>query len=296
VPVAIPSSVEDLFGAGRSWDQVLTANGPYDEPSLCLIQGYLFMQTGLYRQAAESFDRVREFSDSELSSRLWLAQLHLIARQPQEALALAQEIRAVPDRFPLDATNRLQLFSVEASALFAASNSPAAIALIKKELNTPPYDEQLVASAVALFNQQGLYTNSLAVLDHQLELKPGNLSTLLNRGAVLINLTRYDEAIATLNQLLKVETNNPSALFNRAIAYERSGRLAEAKVAYEGLQRQYPTTYQLYNYLGNIALLQGDTNAAIRLTESYLTNAPPEAPDYAAMAERLRSLKGIKPK
>jgi tetratricopeptide (TPR) repeat protein len=91
-----------------------------------------------------------------------------------------------------------------------------------------------------------------------------------------------------------LSTNNADALLWRAQAYERSGRLNEARSEYEGLQRQYPTMFHLYGYLGNVAIRQNDTNAAIRYTEAFLSNAPADTPEYSNMAERLRVLKGGK--
>jgi len=294
--VEIPKSVEDLFGQGRSWDQVLTANGPYDDPSLCQLQGFLFVQTGLYRQAAQCFDRVRNFSDTDLASRIWLAQLHLMASQPDAALALAREIHEHADRFPLDQTNRMDLLSIEAAALYGRKDAAGAAKLIESAIAADPRDDRMLTAAIALYNQHGQFTNSLVLIEGQLAQAPDNLTALLNKGYVCIQLGAYDEGIAALTHLLRIETNNASAQLNRAIAYLRSGKLTEAKADYETLQRQYPTTHQLYYGLAEIALRQGDTNAAIRHSESYLTNAPANTAEYQAIGERLRALKGDKPK
>jgi tetratricopeptide (TPR) repeat protein len=289
--VEIPRSVEDLFGAGRSWDQVLSVNGPFDDPSLRLLQAFIYVQTGLYRQAAQCFDRVRECSGTNFPSRLWLAQLELLANQPDAALKLTREVREHPDRFPLDITNRLDLLSVETSALFARKDAAKAVELVEATLGTNPQDERLLTAASAIYNQHGQFSNSLTVVDRQLAINAENPTALLNKGYICIQLKAYDLAITALNQLLKLETNNPSALLNRAIACLHSDKLPQAKADYENLVRQYPTTHQLYYGLAEIALRQHDTNAAIRHTETYLTNAPPNTPEYLAMGERLRTLK-----
>jgi len=294
--VEMPKAVEDLFGTGRNWDQVLTAHGPYDDPSLCLVQGYVFVQTGLYRQAAQCFDRVRHFSDSDVPSRLWLAQLQLMAPQPDAALAATREIHEHPERFTLDATNRLDLLALEATALFARKDAPGATELIDKAIAADPRDEDLLVRAFTLYTQNNQLTNSLRVVERQLANNPTNLVALLNKGFILIQQDALAQGIAALNQLLSLETNNGTALLNRAIAYLRSDKLAEAKADYENLQQQYPTMYQIYYGLAEVTLRQGDTNAAIRHSESYLTNAPPNTPEYQAVGERLRSLMGDKPK
>ena len=241
----IPRNPEDLFGSGRSWDQVLSNNGPFDDPSLRLLLGYLYLQTGLYRQSAQCFDRVRDFSETELTSRVWLAQLYLIARQPDEALDITKQIQASPEKFGLNATNRYDILTVETSAHFARNDPASAVALIEKEVAANERDDQVLGWAIGIYNQHGRYTNSLAVLERQLAARPDNLGALLNKGYMCIQIGEYDRGIAALNQLLKIETNNPSAILNRGIAFLKSERLDEARADYESLARQYPTTYQL---------------------------------------------------
>jgi len=295
-PVEMPRAVEDLFGTGRSWDQVLSANGPFDEPGLCLMQGFLYVQSGLYRQAAQYFDRVRAISETELTSRIWLAQLQLMANQPDAALALTDEIHAHTNRFELNTTNQIELLTVEAAAHFARNDSTQAVQLIEKALAADPRDEQVLNTALKLYNQYGQISNSLEIVERQLAVASNNVAALLNKSSLCIQLGNHDLAITTLNRLLATETNNAAALLNRAIAYLGANRLNEAKADYEYLVQQHPTAYQLYYGLSDVALRQGDTNAAIRYTETYLTNAPPDIPEYQAMGARLRLMLGEKQK
>ena len=190
----------------------------------------------------------------------------------------------------------MDLLSVETTALYGRKDTAGAAKLIESAIAADPRDDRMLTAAIALYNQNGQFSNSLGVIERQLALAPDNLTALLNKGYVCIQLGAYDEGIAALTKLLGIETNNASAQLNRAIAYLRSGKLTEAKADYEHLQRQYPTTHQLYYGLAEIALRQGDTNAAIRHSESYLTNAPANTAEYQAIGERLRALKGDKPK
>ena len=76
---------------------------------------------------------MRFYSETDFASRLWLAQLELVANQPDAALGYTREIHEHPDRFPLDLTNRLDLLSVETSALFARKDAAKAVELIERE-------------------------------------------------------------------------------------------------------------------------------------------------------------------
>lgn len=294
--VSIPKSAEDLFGSGRSWDQVLSANGPYDEPGLCLVQGLLMKDTGLYRQAAQCFDRVRDFSPTDFQSRRWLAWLHLLARQPYQAITISQSLLAAPEKYGMDYSNRLDMVLIQTTSLFAQNNPTGAVALIEREITASPTNDVLISSAFTLYTQNGRNPEALGLVERQLTKRPDDATLLLSKSSLQISMTNYDGAISTLNRILSREATNASALFNRAVAYERSGRLADAKVAYEGLQRQFPTAYQFFGYLGNVAIAQNDTNAAIKFTESFLANAPRDAAEYSMMLERLRVLKGEKAK
>lgn len=309
--IQIPKSVEDRFGVYRTWDDVLGANGPYDEPSLSYAQAYAFLQATLFRQAGVAFDRVRALSDSDVISRLWLGKLNLMARLPDRALEFTSEIHAHPERFALDDTNRADLISVEVSALFAKSEKDRALQILNSAASTETNNVRLLNVVTSLYSENGYHSNALNVIHRLLQINPEDHQSRVNEGCMYVNLNQYELGIASFSKALNAITNNPSpqtiveqdlqrvrssALFNRAIAYLRADRLTEAREDYEQLQQQFPTVCQIYYGLAEIALRQKETNAAIRYFETYLTNAPPKAPETLSVASRLADLKGDKPK
>lgn len=295
-PVEITKSVEDRFGKYRSWEEVLTQNGPYDEPSLTYAQGYVFIQGNLLRQAAQEFNRVRALSTNDLASRLWLAQLNLNRGFPDETLALAREIRECAQRVPGATTNITDLFTLEASAYFAKKEPETASKLIESNLEMNPGNFQLLAAACKTYSDNGQYTNALDITERMLAIDPENGSCWLNKGCFLVELNQYDKAITSFDRVLGIETNNYTAILYRAIANLRSDKLDEARVDYEYIQRQYPKLHQVDYGLGEIAYRRKDTNAAIRHYESYLSNAPPQYAEAKLVAERIQELQGDKPK
>lgn len=294
-PVEITKSVEDQFGKYRTWEEVLTQNGPYDEPSLSYAQGYVFAQGNLLRQAAQSFDRTRALSTNDIGSRLWLAQLHLLRKFPDRTLAFLQEIRDVAKRSPGLATNLTDLFTLEAAAYFTKNEPETAERIIESNLTMNPGNYALLGVACKTYSDNGRYTNALDLTERMLKINPDDTSCLLNRGCFLVELSAYPTAIESFNRLLTIETNNYTAVLYRAIAELRAGQLDEALKDYETVQRHDPKLHQVYYGLGEIAWQRKDTNTAIRHYESYLSNAPPTMAEAKLVGQRIRELRGQKP-
>ena len=293
--VAVESNQADrgsLVGKSRSWESVLTQYGPYDEPSLTYAQGYVFARGGLIRQAAQAFARVRVLSTNDLGSRLWLAQLNLNRKLPDQTLELAREIRDIL-KSSGDTTNFADLFTLEASAYFAKNEPGTATRLIENSLAKQPESIPVLAAACRTYADNGQYTNALALTQRILRLAPNDPNALLNQGCFQVQLNAFSDAVASFNQVLTLEATNSTALFYRAIAQLRGDQLDAALRDYEALQQQYPKAHQMYYGLGEIAYRRKDTNTAIRHYEAYLTNAPPNNPESAFVAGRLQELKGV---
>ena len=297
--VQITKSIEDRFGKYRSWDAVLTLNGPYDDPSLTYAQGYVFLQGGLIRQAAQAFDRVRVQSTNDIGSRLWLGQINLNRKFPDRTLELIREIRDIAARTPGMSTNLTDLFTLEATAYFAKNDPATATQIIETNLVNFADNFTILAAACKTYADNGRYTNALDITERLLKLAPEEPSCLINKGCFLVEMAGFDEAIKSFTQVLTIETNTTSethirAVLYRAIANFRTDKLDDAQKDYEFVQRQAPKAPQVSYGLGEIAYRRKDTNAAIRNYEAYLTNAPPKTAESKYVGERLAELKGVK--
>jgi tetratricopeptide (TPR) repeat protein len=89
---------------------------------------------------------------------------------------------------------------------------------------------------------------------------------------------------------LALQTTNYSALLNRAICYLRADKLDAAQQDYEVLQKAFPTAFQIYYGLAEIAWRSKDTNAALHNYELYLANAPTNTTEAKQVSERLKEL------
>jgi tetratricopeptide (TPR) repeat protein len=290
--------LEEQFGKYRSWDQMMNDNGPFDEPNFCYPQGLLFARSRLYRQAAQQFARVKALAPDNFPARLSLAQLYILARMPDEALKIANEIHNQPDM--LNAMNTPDVLTVEVAAHLSHKDVPSAEATVQTALDKDPENQRLLAAAAQTYMNFGCYSNALFMLDRQIKLNPKDPTPLVNKGLAFIRLSAFDKAVEPLTRVLTMDTNKTSqlhysALLDRAIAYLRSDQLDAAREDYETLQKAFPTAFQLHFGLGEVAYRQHDTNAAVLNYQNYLANAPTNTAEAAFVRKRIKDLTPGKP-
>jgi tetratricopeptide (TPR) repeat protein len=284
-------SLEDQFGKLRSWEQVLSEDGPFDDPSFAFGQGRTFAHNRLQHQAAQYFERVKALAPRNLEARIWLAQLYVLNELPAKAKQLVDEIRAHPAIFPVPSSSRTEMLFVEASTHLANGDRKKAETAVETSLERYPDDEDLLETATKVYLKYQCYTNAVKTLESQIRLSPTNMTALVNMGNVCIWLGKYASAIPPLTRALGMDTNNPYALLNRAIAYLRTDNLDAAQRDYELLQKTMPTSTRVNYGLQEIAYRKKDTNAAIRYCQIYLANAQTNTTEAKTVSERLKELK-----
>jgi len=292
VPLDLSKTTTDQFGRFHSWQEVLNANGPFDEPSFCLVAGInMVTGNGFFRQAVAAFTRVRELVPDNLAARLWLGQIYVKSSLPDLALEALHDPLEQPEKFSLAKTNETQLNVIAAAAHFQKNEFTRGAGLLETEIALHPADDELLTAVVQAYVAHGLFTNALDLINRKLRQSPDDPSLLFSKGYVSIQLKDYDDAIAAFNRVLAVQTNNSSVLFNRALAYLDSDRLDAARADYKTLQQTYTNSIQIAYGLGEIARRQHETNEAIRNYELYLANANTNTDEARSVAARLRELK-----
>ncbi len=290
--VNISEVTADQFGRYRDWNQVLNANGPFDETSFCFQNGVLLVRGGLIRQAIAPFNRVRQLSTNNLPTRLWLAQLYLFNRMPDLALEALHDPLADLRRFGLTEKNSTQPNILASAANFQKNNLSRGVEILEAEINRHPDDDNLLTAATQAYFMRGLYTNALRVIDRKLAQAPDAPQWLFGKGYANIQLKAYPQAITALTRVLEISTNDPTARFNRALAYLQSDRLNEARDDYAKLLSAYTNSYQVAFGLAEVAWRQHATNEAIRNYQLYLANAPTNSIESKTVRERLTQLRG----
>jgi tetratricopeptide (TPR) repeat protein len=292
VPVDPALVTRDQFGKYHDWNEVVNANGPFDEPSFCLAEGITLLQNGYSRQAVAPLLRVRELAPDNLTARLLLGRIYVTSRLPDRALEALRDPLEQPERFSLPTTGATDLDLLAATAYFSKNDFPRATRLLETEITLHPGDTNLLNATVQAYLNHGLFTNALAIIDRQLKLAPNDPAWLFNRGNVSFQLKAYDDAITAFTRVLATLTNNPTVLFNRALAGLDSGKLDAARADYQTLQQSYTNSFQIAWGLGEIAWRQHDTNEAIRNYQLYLANANTNTAEATNIMRRLRELKG----
>ncbi len=234
---------------------------------------------------------------------------------PGKALELVDQVNDRPELREVAWTNRVELLFVETSAHLALDDLRGAGAAVQAALRLYPGDEDLLTTATQVYMKYGsyfdslltgntgsdtntyaqmrygCYSNALLTVEQQLTLAPTNMSALINKGFVCMQIGAYDRAIPPLTKVLAMDTTNSSARLNRAIAYLRDGKLDDAQRDYEVLQKAFPTAFQIYYGLGEVAWRKKDTNAAIENYQLYLANAHTNTAEAKLVIERLSELK-----
>jgi tetratricopeptide (TPR) repeat protein len=296
VPLDMSKTTSDQFGKYRNWNQVLNVNGPFDEPSFCLVEGIaLATDNNFFRQAVAPLTRVREFEPDNLIARLWLGQIYAMSRLPDRALDALRDPLEHPERFSLAKTNKTRLNVTAAAAYFQKDDLAQGMQLLETEIALHPTDDALLTTVVQAYLVHGLFTNALNIVDHKLRLTPNDPVWLFNRGYISIQSKAYDDAVDAFTRVLAIQTTNVSARFNRALACMESGKLDAARADYNTLQQSFTNSFQVAYGLGEIAWRQHETNEAIRNYKLYLANANTNTTEATNVIQRLRELNGHSP-
>ncbi|HLX72239.1 MAG TPA: tetratricopeptide repeat protein [Verrucomicrobiae bacterium] len=283
-----PEDFEQRFGNVNGWGQTVNFNGPFDTATGCLAQGIVFYRSRLIRQGAQQFERVLSLAPDNQLARLWLARTYVHSRTPEKALPLVEELKAHPERLEDASITPADILVVELAADY----------FNKKAHEIRPILEQLSSrnmldAAVQTCITFGDFTNALIVIEKRLGSNPDDVPALMADGYVNLHMNNPVEAVVPLTHALSLQPTNSDVRLLRGAAYMGSGRLEEAKLDYQTLQKADPTKDVSVNYaLGEIALRERDTNTAIRCFALSLEKMPTNSPAAKMLTDRIKSLKG----
>jgi tetratricopeptide (TPR) repeat protein len=280
----------DLFGQYRNWNEVLDANGPFDETSFCFEDGANLVQAGLMRQATSQFNRVRQLATNNLPTRLFLGRIYTLSRLPDRALEALEDPMTHPSRFGLTDYNSTEMDLLAATAYFQKNEDAKAVPLLEAEMERHPDDDQLLLFSAQIFNMHHLYTNALDTINRKLARSPDDPSWVYGKGYVCLQIGDYDDAVKALTHFLELQTNSPDATFYRGVAQMQAGRLDAARADFLRLQGAYQNNLQVAYNLGDIAWREHQTNEVIRNYQIVVANAPTNAVELKIIKDRLAQL------
>ncbi len=290
-PIDLSRVAPDQFGKSHNWQELISANGPFDDVSFNYEEGVLlFDKSGLYRQSVVPLTRVRQLQPDRFDVRQRLASAYLLNHLPERALEALHDPMTEPGRFALTDDDRIGLSTLLAAIDFGKKEYASGVAVLESAVERYPDNQSLIGATIQACLSKGFYTNALTLIDRQLKQSPDNPKWLFAKGYTYLQSGQSELAIAPLTRVLEISTNSPTPLFNRALAYLDSGRLGDARADYLQLQSTYTNSIQIAFGLGEIAWRQHYTNEAIRNYEIYLTNAKTNTAEASNVVARLRQL------
>jgi tetratricopeptide (TPR) repeat protein len=204
---------EDRFGGRyRSWDDVLAANGPIDEPAFCFQLAQSLVQQSLFRQAAIQLLRSLQLEPDNLDARLWLANVYLLGHVSDKALEITRDIRARRGPNTLQTTNEIELIRIDAIANIQSDRFQKGEEMLLNARKQFQGARVIDDTLLQVYLQMNRLTNALALIGQQLEQTPGNPVVLMNQALVYLRIPDYARAAATVSEVLKRDPNNVRAL------------------------------------------------------------------------------------
>jgi len=117
--------------------------------------------------------------------------------------------------------------------LLAESKPAQAEASLRRQLEAPIQDPNVLVALASSLSGQGRHQDSLDAIERALTIRPDHPEALYAKGVLLLILGREEDALTTYDCLLEILPDNPYALLNRGVALEGLGRRDDALVAYD---------------------------------------------------------------
>jgi tetratricopeptide (TPR) repeat protein len=285
---------ENLFrpqAGSLNWAELVSHNGPVDEPTTLLHVGRMYLTAGNPHQARERFARSSELAPDWTAPKLAQAQCLNLIGQPAEAAAKTAEIIASGSVDALPGLALAQLLQVRAVALRRLGQTNEAATFIEEFINKHQAAAEVIAAAADLFSTAGQFQAEVQWRSRLVERDPKRIDWLVAKGHAELRADQYGPALKTLDAVLMLDPGNDSARLSRGIA-----ALGDDQV--DTAQRDFQTLLQSSEYvasalfgLGGVAWRQRDTNAIIGYYEAFLTNRVAVSQQTALATQRLNEVR-----
>ena len=288
----VPKSNEAQFSRYRDLNQVLTGNGPFDDPSACYQVGLAYAQRQMWRQASQQIERAAALAPQDITARLMLGKLWNRWRIPDGALQIVHALRTDSSLQPIDPKVMVELAFLEAEAWFVKTNQAKAERVLLSLLDSHPGDTDLLARTKEVFETHGSYSNALRIVDQQLRIAPDDVRRLMDKGVICLLAGQFSNAIPPLTRALSLtNTYGYDCRMIRARAYLELGRPNEAEADYQEALHGFTTSSpRPYLGLAEVARMKGATNEAIRYYRQYLSLAKTNTDEARTAEAHLKEL------
>ncbi len=204
IPVILPpKGIEDKFGRARSWTQILSQDGPFEDPNFCIELSAVFVKGGLHRQAIQQIDRVQVLVPGDVTGHMLAAQLFAITQKYPSPLAYSMP---------------------------SAQGYSNAVDAIDRALQIQPTNLGALYFKSTVLLQTGAFAKAIDPLTQILTLQSTNYDAMFKRAIAYIHLENYAAAKMDYEVLAKVYPKVYQINYGLAeIAYKQKDTAAAIK-------------------------------------------------------------------
>ncbi|HUF49009.1 MAG TPA: tetratricopeptide repeat protein [Vicinamibacterales bacterium] len=241
----------DLDGARRLLTD--TAGRAPGNVSVWYLLAQVEGRAGNAAAARAAAERIRAVSADDPRGLLALADAHVLAGEPEQAVALLTP--RVDEARPADVDTGLHAQFVRALAVAweAAGDHARAVAVAEVAASRRPDDSGASFDLAAAYDRAGRFADAERTFRGILARDPGHAPSLNYLGYLLADRgERLDEAVALITRALDVERGNPSFLDSLGWAHFKRGDFERARGPLEQAASQLPRTSVIQDHLGDL--------------------------------------------
>jgi tetratricopeptide (TPR) repeat protein len=253
-------TMEEIAGQIRSYDSLVSANGPLDSPQFLYTEGTALMQQSMVRQAADRFRRASELAPTNYTPRLALANALIRAQWIPEALELIGTLQKDPK---MPAPNKMDLISMEAAVEFARKDTNRAEAILIQALQKYPDEGMFYNSLNELYHSSGQFPKAIALMGQLVSRYPTNISLRLQRIETALNTGDTNTAASDLQALEQLAPDNVDAAMYRIYLAIQQKDFKKAMADVEAVLRDNEKHPQALVYKGFIHMENKEDDKAI---------------------------------
>ncbi|TSA41932.1 MAG: hypothetical protein D4R57_00015 [Verrucomicrobiales bacterium] len=279
----------EAFVHYENWYEVISRNGPVDEPTFLLQTGRLLLNTGNPRQAITAFERCAELSLDWPMPKLFEAQAWNVTGDFARALELTTALENNREQFR--GPGLAQLLQCRVNALRGLGRTNDAWDNIEQYVARHTKHGEVISAAATLCAAGGRFERELELLMELSSRAKPDVGLLTRRGLAEFRLGRNKQAEETLTRALDLAPEDVQVRLLRAVARLGDGQAAAARADYELLLKNPGGSQPALLGLGSLAWREQDTNAAIRYYEQFMSNNAAASPQTSVVSERLKQMR-----
>lgn len=233
--------------------------------ALHVLSGRIAIEHGQLERAVDRFEFALTLDPKQVSALYYQGVVYQRWQQYDKAYAVYQRA------YDMQSDNVSFLLAM-GEMLVSMDKKTEAINLLKSKVTYFDQNAAIRSALGQLYYMTDDYTNAVKYLKEASYLSPDNLRMIENLASAQLAAQQFGDAISNIERLVKepVNANRPGLTRMLAFAYERGGRLSDAKRIYVQMTRQDPRDVDAWSKLASISLVQDDTSGALSAAQRVM--------------------------